>query len=176
MPNWCNNVVTFQHADPEQINRIIRAGKNGTLLSEFYPCPTALCNTIAGGHTDPEEQNLLMIRERDNQLEYGYKNWFDWCCCEWGTKWDVVVVEEAIDQTSPTSVTMGFDSAWSPPIAWFLKMRAFGFKITAFYVELGVGYCGSFVDGQCEDFDLTQEDVPDSIKDVFPEFFFDDCV
>lgn len=173
MPNWCNNVATFHHTDPEQINRIIKAAKTETLLSDFFPCPTALCDTMAGSHGDPEEQNLLMIRERANRSQYGYKNWYEWCNNEWGTKWDVGCVEEAINRENPTTVSIGFDSAWSPPIAWYKKMETLGFEITAFYMETGVGYCGTFTDGEATDYDLNiKDEIPASLKDVF-SFVFD---
>ena len=39
MPNWCNNVVTINSDDPEQIKRIEAAVNQGKLFEEFMPFP-----------------------------------------------------------------------------------------------------------------------------------------
>lgn len=54
-----------------------------------------------------------------NEDNYGYKNWYDWRCEKWGTKWD------ACDSTivkKKTSITTNFDTAWAPPIPWLIKI------------------------------------------------------
>jgi len=174
MPNWCKNSATIRHPDAEQITRIVEALKREELLGEFFPCPKELCETMAGGHADHEEQNLLRIQERANRMKHGYDNWYDWCVGEWGTKWDVGAVEQAIKREEPNTVSFGFDSAWAPPVKWYMKMLDLGFEITAYYVETGVGYCGMFVDGEATDFDIQDADVPEVIKEEFPYVFESD--
>lgn len=39
--------------------------------------------------------------------------WYDWNVLNWSTKWDAYELE--IDRHSPTSVTISFQTAWSPP-------------------------------------------------------------
>lgn len=44
------------------------------------------------------------------------KNWYDWCCENWGTKWDAC--EPHVNESEPQCFSVAFDTAWSPPIAW----------------------------------------------------------
>lgn len=39
MPNWCENRVTFDHEDPKERERLVRAVKSETLFNEFVPNP-----------------------------------------------------------------------------------------------------------------------------------------
>ena len=42
---------------------------------------------------------------------------------------------------------LGFDSAWSPPIAAYEKLTEMGFRIRAMYSEPGMCYAGVWEDG-----------------------------
>ena len=49
----------------------------------------------------------------ENKKKYGYADWYDWCCNNWGTKWNACNV--SISNESATSLTYDFDTAWSEP-------------------------------------------------------------
>lgn len=46
-----------------------------------------------------------------NREHYGCYTWFDWCCRNWGTKWNACNAEWDLDNG-----TLVFQTAWSPPI------------------------------------------------------------
>lgn len=158
MPNWCSNVVTFTHKDEAKIQRVIEACKTG-LFNAFMPCPPSLRDTIAGWSGDPEKQAENERKEKENLANHGHRNWYDWQCAMWGTKWDVYNNEKRqdidIEYLGPTErakspiaepayqVWLRFETAWSPPISFYEHMAdAEGFHINAYYYEPGVGFCG----------------------------------
>jgi hypothetical protein len=159
MPNWCNNIVTFKHRDHKQIAKVVRGYNAGGLMSKFFPCPKELKETTAGfkGAGTPEQAELE-AKQKTNKVLFGYTDWYDWQCNEWGTKWDVGR-REYHDKVSikrgSTEVTLDFDSAWSPPIAFYEKMHdQQSFSIKALYYEPGVGVIGKWEDGDEDAHDL----------------------
>lgn len=57
-----------------------------------------------------------------NVDEYGATTWYDWCCDNWGTKWDLKVDHITRKTKVPFDVSFKSDTAWSPPIEAFLKI------------------------------------------------------
>jgi hypothetical protein len=47
---------------------------------------------------------------------YGCDNWYDWCCTNWGTKWNACHSEGFEIHESATMTIYNFDTAWSPPV------------------------------------------------------------
>ena len=88
MPNWCQNVLTLTHENPEFIKRAEAAFTEGKFLNEFIPVPEELTNPDTTTHSgdDPEKYDKLREQLLD---KYGYNSWYDFCISEWGTKWDV---------------------------------------------------------------------------------------
>ena len=143
MPNWCSNSLTLSHSDPAEISRAVAAFLNNRLLSEFLPCPQDLIDTIAGSHSDEAQQTALIKQQAANVLNYGYAHWYDWCRANWGTKWDVEGGKDFVTVSSDgLSASLRFDSAWVPPTAWYAKIAAQGFNVTAYYWEPGCNFCG----------------------------------
>lgn len=175
MPNYCSNAVIFRHEDPEMIRRVVDGYASEGLFAEFRPCPDQLINTVAGGYSDPVKQAALEQQERDNLDTFGHRNWYDWCVANWGTKWDVTQeaggdAEMSDDQLE---VRLSFDTAWSPPIAFYQHMESLGFRVDAFYHEPGVGFCGRYEDGHDDyhdidgDSDWVAENIPKEIDEKF---------
>lgn len=52
----------------------------------------------------------------DNYEKYGYTTWHDWCCKNWGTKWNAYANEQENEDT------IIFDTAWSNPEPVMLKL------------------------------------------------------
>lgn len=46
----------------------------------------------------------------DNILTYGYRDWYDWRCAHWGTKWNACSTQIP----APGIAEVYFDTAWSP--------------------------------------------------------------
>lgn len=87
MPNWCSNrlSVTGEPADLEKFAEAVHTDKTELSLNKLVPIPQAV-------------------------LDDG-DAWYDWCCANWGTKWDVYA-----DVTPHEGgLRYTFDSAWSPP-------------------------------------------------------------
>ena len=49
--------------------------------------------------------------------------WYDWRLEKWNTKWDVPKDSIEIVEINNGSIVIGFDTAWSPPIAIYKKLR-----------------------------------------------------
>ena len=140
MPNWCNNTVEIRHEDPAMIERVRKGFNDGGLFSEMLPCPQELADTVSG-FMGEDKQAEHEAQQAANRAKYGYSNWYDFCVNEWGTKWDVGADDNPA-QDIPGGLILGFDSAWSPPIAAYEKLTAMGFEIKAFYNEPGMCYEG----------------------------------
>ena len=88
-------------------------------------------------------------------------DWYGWHVKYWGTKWDVS--EGNFDlELDGLSGNGWFNTAWGPPIAAFEALQELGFSIDALYHECGMGFAGTWVDGEehCVDsyYDLFQEE------------------
>lgn len=160
MPNWCENVVTFTHRDAKQITKLVNGYNRGRLMSNFFPCPEELKNTISGGYrAGSDEQVALEAKEKANLAVFGSRNWYDWQCEHWGTKWDTGrnnCEDKVTIKRGAKEVTLSFDTAWSPPITFYEKM--FGeerFEIKALYLEQGAGFAGIWESGEDQFFDFS---------------------
>jgi len=167
MPNWCNNNLTLTHDDPLMIERATKAFIDSRLLDEFIPIPPDL-HIVAGRVGDPEEQKALEQKELDNKVTHGYKNWYDYCVNEWGTKWDVGGDDGSITRLDSNSVSFYFDSAWAPPIAAYERLLDLGFGVKAYYYESGMAFCGVFDADGDEGYNLSDM-TSDQVKDAIPE-------
>lgn len=174
MPNWCNNSVEIRHNDPAMLERVRKAFNAGALLQEFIPVPEDL--HITAGSDGPKgspEQNLLESKEEANRIKHGYTNWYDYCVNEWGTKWDVGADGNPATDI-PGGLSLGFDSAWSPPIAAYEKLMDMGFEIRAMYYEPGMCYAGIWEDGVDDyyeysnmDSEQVAEELPKELDEAF---------
>ena len=173
MPNWCNNVVDLTHNDPAMVERARDAFKRGEMLNEFIPVPKDLKIT-AGFLADTDKQKELEDNEQSNLEKYGYKNWYDFCVGEWGTKWDIGGDDYNEPVIENGQLMLCFDSAWSPPIDAYAKLCDLGFEVRAHYYEPGMGFCGTWDNG-CDDFydfgGCDSTTVVDAIGEELDEMF-----
>lgn len=140
MPNWCSNTLVLQHSDPAMIVRAAEAAKADKLCAEFVPL----------GGDGPEGWDYTLAVEN------------------WGTKWDISQTE-VIDQFE-NSISLAFESAWSPPIAFYDRMVEMGFEVHATYFEPGMGYVGKYIDGEDEEYEIDPEDlsnIPEELNEVW---------
>ena len=100
-------------------------------FSHLEPLPKELEDIKSGGYTDDNGVQHREWREVDgnkipitklekDQLKrkYGYDNWYDWNVANYGTKWDVEVGAEIVEDDE---VDINFETAWSPPFQWLEK-------------------------------------------------------
>lgn len=159
------------------ISRAIKAAQKDALLNEFAPCPQALQDTTEGSYGDKLEQARLTAQREDNRKTYGYSSWYDFAIGEWGCKWDIsngsddYKIKKVDDRYS---VTLSFDTAWSPPINFYDKLLELEFSVDAMYYEPGVAFCGNYYDGSDETYELSNlnsEDVREQIPTEIDKAF-----
>jgi hypothetical protein len=140
MPNWCNNHLTIT-GDNENLDRI-----------KFY-----LEDIESKDNTSPGIFMALVGRDKSIELnEYEHGGWYQANIDYWGCKWDVSYNEANITYDDE-SITMSFDSAWSPPVSFIQHLgRLFNVKCELYYEEPGCDFCGkSYFDNENG---LTEED------------------
>jgi hypothetical protein len=156
MPNWCNNTITISHPDMAMMKRVVKGYNQNRLLDEFIPVPLELkegamnIDELRKNRNWEYKKELDKVREELNRKYFGYKDWYDYCVSEWGTKWDIgragaptMFIKDIKDKT----VKFYFDSAWSFPSGAYEKLCEMGFSITAYYFEGGMGFCGIWENG-----------------------------
>lgn len=176
MPNWCNNTLELKHADPLMIERAKKAYENDGLLNEFIPVPYELSQ--GSNWKDYDKQNheyqkeLQNARQALNMKYFGYKDWYDFCVSEWGTKWDVHGEGRPAVLEGDTLI-LSFDSAYSPPIEAYKKLENMGFEVWALYYESGMMFCGVYGQGEDEFYDIdgdsewVKENIPQYLDEEF---------
>jgi hypothetical protein len=164
MPNWCNNFVQIRHEDQSKLQALAEAVNAGRFCESIVPVPAELRE-----HSAPEYDEA---RAEDFRNRFGYADWYSFCVSRWGTKWDV----EPYDPTKAEDglVSFGFDSAWAPPIAIYEALIEQGFQVDAMYYEPGMGFCGRWVDGSDDYYnicDMTADEVANEIDSDIDEQF-----
>lgn len=160
----------FKHEDPNQVTKLIAAFGDGCLFNAFVTCPPELHEQTPIGEDYVARDQARM---EDNVAKFGHAGWYDWCVDNWGTKWDVNGDEGNAEETDPNIASLYFDSAWSPPIAFYNAMCDMGWEITAYYFEPGMNFCGVFDNGDDDyieiegDSSWVEENVPKEINEMF---------
>jgi hypothetical protein len=172
MPNWCNNGITLRHADPAMIERAAKALQEGKFLQEFIPTPAPLLETIAGSYGDEAKDQQLKLKQFENINQFGAKDWYDWNCNNWGTKWDVS--SDNVEIVDANTLTASFDSAWAPPTRAYEQLMEQGFEVEAFYYEPGMCFVGKWDNGVDEYYEYngeTSATVRASIGEELDDYF-----
>ena len=140
MPNWCNNSLTLTAASKEEADELCQHFKNEDTDD----------NWTFFGFFVPEEW------DRDD--------WYWSRVNAWGTKWDASMSHA--DWVDDFTVVMTFDTAWGPPIGVYEAAVEQGWGVHATYYEPGMGFVGSFVDGDDEHYDYHECDTPEEVREL----------
>ena len=176
MPNWCSNVVEIAHTDPAKLKEVITAFGEGKFCAYAKPIPEGL-DIVAGsvGVKGSPEQDALEAKEQENLAKHGYKNWYDFCANEWGTKWDVTDECGCSELAEgATSTTISFESAWAPPIGVYEALVEEGFEVRAHYYEPGMAFVGTWDNGDDQFYEYggyTSANVTEAIGEDLDEMF-----
>jgi len=187
MPNWCNNniSITGPNSVIDKIEKIVKEEENTDLSSKekgetpgllefFKPMPKELMGTTAPSSSAKEPQPMVD----------GYDNWYDWRCNNWGTKWELCEFYgvdrqyHSENNEGESTITFGFDSAWSPPIGAYEKFIEDNSdcSLKAWYYEGGCDFMGEWDNGQDDCFapsdykstdDFWQDGVGSTLDDYF---------
>lgn len=139
MPKWCINKLEIMGSEDEieKIRGELR-GENGRVdFTKIIPIP----DNLAG-------KNLTKAQKEENKNNYGYSDWYGFCCKEWGTKWNASNISEEGD--------LKFQTAWDAPLPIVKKLSEnhprSSFRIK--YVGEGgkdfVGYSDFIGGGECK--------------------------
>lgn len=161
MPNWCMNRLTVEHEDSNKVDELEYAYRNNNTCEHYLPTPR-----------DPKDPTKLL--GEGEAMSGEMPEWYHYRVANWGTKWDFGCGSE--DRTSwagmdPTrtvnELSMRFDTAWSPPIGLYERLKALGFKVSATYFEPGMTFGGSWEDGIDHMYEGGPEDFPDKLNEEY---------
>jgi hypothetical protein len=154
MPNWCNNSLYVKGNELD--------------IEKFYE-ENLIANQNEIRNTDLELDFSKVVPEPvfDNpkeQDEYDGGGWYEWRIENWGTKWqpDTIYYDY---KKGDKSITIEFDTAWSPPITWLEKAisKYPNLYFNMSYHEDGMSFRGEaesingFIDNRC--WDMTYDDL-----------------
>ena len=179
MPNWCNNniSITGPNSVIDKIEKIVKeddSHKENGLLNFFHPMPKELEGTTSPSSSAKKPQPMVE----------GFDNWYDWRVENWGTKWELCEFYGVDRQyhseqnEGESTITFGFDSAWSPPInayEQFLRDNE-DCSLKAWYYEGGCDFMGEWDNGidDCyapSDYKSTDDFWNDGIGSTLDEMF-----
>ena len=126
MPNWCYNHLTIT-GDKKNLDRI-----------KFH-----LEDIEKKDNQSPGVFMALVGRDQSIELnEYEHGGWYQANIDYWGCKWDVSYDESGLDYTDD-SITMSFNSAYSPPVPFIQHLgRLFNVQCELYYEEPSCDFCG----------------------------------
>ena len=128
MPSWCQNELTVTGPEPE-LDRFLEAAAGTPIsplleamplcLDRLYPIPAC-------------------VDKYASVCDNAGANRCAWCMAHWGTEWDV---GEAwgCEREGPERLFLGFETAWTPPLAAFSERIAPDFPRLAFRLRFEDG-------------------------------------
>lgn len=141
MPNHCETDLTLK-GKPALIARVLAAHfkESGELdCDSVIPYPAHLkAMDEAAAKWDKEHPGDWSNRPKDGFNAGGY----EWCCSNWGTKWDTYDGFNRQVNKAGTIAKLSFLTAWSPPHPVLAKLATMypDLKIVAKSYERGMGY------------------------------------
>ncbi|MET4257241.1 hypothetical protein ABIC09_002177 [Bradyrhizobium sp. S3.12.5] len=132
MPNWCSNElrVSFDHDTDEAkkqyaefrqcVTEACTPNAEKGLFNLTIPRPAILDQTISGCGSQMETPEYKEIQAKAI-AETGHKDWYEWSCAMWGTKWDACEIN--LVNESDDNLEVHFETAWSPPSQWLEAIR-----------------------------------------------------
>jgi len=148
MPNHTYSTISVEEKYTDKLKAIAEVG----LCRYYFPMPEELEGSKSGSESiKPEWQKK---RSRELKSKYGFDNWYDWCCHNWGTKWGCY--DSQID-----GGVYDFVSAWCPPGTNVIEALAKDIPSFVFTFEEETGWGGEhqYQDGKL--LDKFEYDSPD---------------
>jgi len=169
MPNHCTNYLSCTSG--KNIGELIKPyisykeqhGQTHPFLdfNKIIPMPEGILKTCDSSTIEeitkqrtPEEVEARQ-KEHDalceqNQIDYGYKNWYDWSVAVWDTKWNSysnITLEEMGSEDKIEDIeSVTFQTAWSPPINVIRKLaQLVGASLRMSYYDEGWMFAGEYL-------------------------------
>ena len=143
MPNWCNNTITIEHKDSAKINEVVKSlttkinDDTDESLFFTYCKPEPDYSKTKVKSTYPEITNKEYEEDIDSK-------WWDWRVQNWGTKWNIGVLDEDRITVKDNTVIFNCETAWSPPLEALAELENKGFEIECDYYEGGCAFIGRY--------------------------------
>jgi len=178
MPNWCANSLKIKpkttrakYALERHIMPELKKGQECRLFNAIIPMPQELIDTVCGS-VEESKRAAHAAQMQANIEKHGYPTWYEFANAKWGTKWDACEPTHQVNEDG--SVTIWFDTAWSPPMPIYEKLEEMGFEVEATYCECGIGFVGWYADGEDNEYEINffSDDGDDDSSNERMEAFF----
>jgi hypothetical protein len=150
MPNWCSNNVEFHNDDVAEVAKLEAHLK-------------FLDSRKKGEHAEAGLFAYFVPRPPEEE-----DSWYEWNVSNWGTKWEASIYSWT--KVNDNSITMNFDTAWSPPTALYEFLAAnTEWYVTATYYEPGMSFVGSNVGGYDDCYTIENLEALDTVPEELLE-------
>ena len=150
MPNWCSNNVEFHNDDVAEVAKL---EAHLQFLDKREKGESAESGLFAYFIPRPPEAE---------------DSWYEWNVSNWGTKWEASIY--GWTKVNDNSITMNFDTAWSPPTALYEFLAAnTEWYVTATYYEPGMSFVGSNVGGYDDCYTIENLEALDTVPEELLE-------
>lgn len=110
MPNWVYSEITPE--ETTMLTHEIMDRADGCLGQYYHPMPEELepprHDTIDEMFDKQPSKEQKELMEQEMRMKYGYKDWYEWKCEEWGTKWG------ACEPQVKDDASLSYRTAWAP--------------------------------------------------------------
>ena len=121
----CQHKLLLSHSNPDMIERVEKAHKQGKFFQEFKPVPHSLMDKTG---TDKQ------IVQR-NIMNHGHPSPDSWRLANWGALWDVgISTHGKLLLRTPSQAGMRFDTQFEPPIQVYCALEHLGFAVLAYAI------------------------------------------
>jgi len=148
MPNWCDNRVTISSntEDDSQFKELVAKFQVERPFNEIYPKPdfTKIPNSkgeLPIKEVHKNDKGEIVCETFNFPDGKNDDRWYHWCIDNWGTKWDINLVEADVEDSY---AEFGFQTAWAPASGIFDKIKEDypDVGISWFYDEPGMEIAG----------------------------------
>jgi Ferredoxin-like domain in Api92-like protein len=184
MPNHCSQILEFSNNSKKSLVKAIKpylsVGANKEPFLDFekiLPMPEGIKKVAELSSIDWVMKNMTEIEKQEmqetvdalkeeNEKKYGYKDWYDWSCGNWGTKWNSY--GNRIEEEAPSQIF--FETAWAPAIPVIDKLaKLLKEDLRLAYLDEGHMFIGEyFAHANGEGEDISYSDVsaaPESLRE-----------
>jgi hypothetical protein len=154
MPNWCSNVVVLSKEGYDMQGIVDKVKVHG-LFGQFIKRSTPL-SEAAG-------QYGVAIDYAEYQFNLE----------SYGTKWDVNHL--TFSNFDGEELTLEFETAWSPPKAFYEHLVKQGFNVRGSYWEPGMAFGGFFFD-EFDDLYWVYDDLVEKDSEVYYQLLSDGLI
>jgi len=139
MPNWCSVSINISGKTNEQKKFLEDAcDEYNKSIGRTNSENQGACDEFATSISKDEGLFFALRRPPEGKWDY------EWCCENWGTKWDI---NEAEVEYADGELNIVGETAWCPPIRLFDYLFEKGYEVSCYYTETGECFGGEYHNG-----------------------------